>query len=94
MSEIIEFTDSSGNVFADLGLPNPEERLLKANLAFQIKQLLDADGLTPEAAASRLRITLTQLEDLRLGRLAAISINELLEYAKRLGRHVQIQLAA
>lgn len=80
----------TGNVFADLGLPNPKERLLKADLAFQIKALLDADGLAPHDAAIRLGITPQVLEDLRLGRLADTTVNELLEYVKRLGRHVQI----
>lgn len=94
MSDTPEFTPSSGNVFADLGLPNPEERLLKADLAFQIKALLDADGLSPQDAAARLGITPQALEDLRLGRLADTPINDLLEYVKRLGRHVQIQIAA
>jgi len=33
-------TPSSGNVFADLGLPNPEERLAKAELARQINNII------------------------------------------------------
>ena len=35
----------SGNVFADLGLPHPEQELLKARLTLQIYRLLKARGL-------------------------------------------------
>ena len=37
---------SSGNVFADLGLPNPEQELLKARLTLQIYKIIKARGLT------------------------------------------------
>ena len=47
MSNEPEFTISSGNVFDDLGLPNPDEELLKA----QVVQTLDHDGETPDATA-------------------------------------------
>ena len=40
-TEQIKVTESSGNVFADLGLPNADERLAKADLAIAIKRELD-----------------------------------------------------
>ena len=39
-------TEGSGNIFADLGLPNPEQELLKAQLTLQIYSILKASGLT------------------------------------------------
>ena len=36
MSKRIKHETGSGNVFADLGLPDPEERLAKAEIAFRI----------------------------------------------------------
>lgn len=47
---------SSGNVFADLGLPHPEERLAKAALALELTRLIEARGLTQRAAAAVLGI--------------------------------------
>jgi predicted XRE-type DNA-binding protein len=39
-------TPGSGNVFADLGLPEAEDRLLKAQLALKIQQLIEQKGMT------------------------------------------------
>ena len=39
-------TEGSGNIFADLGLPNPEQELLKAQLTLQIYAILKAGGMT------------------------------------------------
>jgi hypothetical protein len=38
MNKDIEFEESSGNVFEDLGFENPEHELLKAKLAFYIQK--------------------------------------------------------
>ncbi len=46
MSTDIKVTLSSGNVFADLNLPNPEERLVKATIALSIGELIEKRGLT------------------------------------------------
>jgi len=45
MARAIEVEEGSGNVFADLGLPNPEERLAKAGLAFRIAGVIRARRL-------------------------------------------------
>ncbi len=47
MSRKIEVEESSGNVFADIGLPNPEERLAKADLAIRIAEAIRVRRLTP-----------------------------------------------
>ena len=49
-----EVGGSSGNVFADLGLPNPEERILKSRIAEAISDVIEAEQLTQQAAADRL----------------------------------------
>jgi predicted XRE-type DNA-binding protein len=46
MTKKIEAYEGSGNVFADLGLPNPEERLLKASIVAQLHRLIKQRGLT------------------------------------------------
>jgi predicted XRE-type DNA-binding protein len=43
--------NSSGNVFADLGLPNSEQELLKAKLTVQIYKLIKEQNLTQTKAA-------------------------------------------
>jgi len=50
-------TLGSGNVFADLGLGNPEERLAKARLASRIQDGLEARGWGPEQAAEVLSLS-------------------------------------
>jgi predicted XRE-type DNA-binding protein len=51
MSNRIEVEEGSGNVFADIGLPNPEERLAQADLAIRIGQAICARRLTQSRAA-------------------------------------------
>jgi predicted XRE-type DNA-binding protein len=47
----IEVHEGSGNVFADLGLPNAEERLLKANIVTELHRLIKQRELTQVKAA-------------------------------------------
>ena len=60
-------TRGSGNVFADLGLPQPEERLAKAALALELARLIRAGGLTQKAAAERLGIDQPKVSHLSRG---------------------------
>ena len=41
-----DYTPSSGNVFKDLGLPDPDERLAKAKLGYKIDRLIADRGMT------------------------------------------------
>jgi hypothetical protein len=52
MSKKIEIEESSGNVFADIGLPNPEERIAKADLAIRIAETIRARRLTQTARSA------------------------------------------
>ena len=52
----IKVEKGSGNVFADLGLPNPEQELLKAQLTLQIYKIVKARGLTQAQAGGVLGI--------------------------------------
>src|SRR3989304_3784469 len=47
----IEVEESTGNVFADLGLPNPEQELLKAGLTLEIYRILKARRRSPTPGA-------------------------------------------
>ncbi len=51
MTKKIEFTESCGNVFADLGLENADEMLAKSTLATMIRKIIRKRGLTQAQAA-------------------------------------------
>jgi len=81
---------SSGNVFADLGLPQPEDRLAKAELARKISELIAERRLTQLEAAALLRIDQPKISALVRGRLAGFSLERLVRFLNALGRDVRI----
>ena len=81
---------SSGNVFADLGLPGAEERLLKARLAAEIARAIAGRRLTQAPAAELMGIDHPKLSHLLHGRLAGLSTERLLTWLTALGRDVEI----
>jgi predicted XRE-type DNA-binding protein len=80
----------SGNVFADLRLPNPEELQHKADLAREVITLVNARGMTQKAAAALLGIDQPKVSDLMRGNLKAFSIERLLTFLTKLDRHIEI----
>ena len=86
--------ESSGNVFADLGLPDPEERLLKAQLAAQIQMFISQKGLTQAQIAEQIGIDQPKISKLLHGRLADFSVDRLLMILKRLGHNVEVRISA
>jgi len=81
---------SSGNVFADLGLPGAEERLLKARLAVEIGRAIAGRKLTQAAAAELMGIDQPKVSHLLHGRLAGFSTERLLTWLIALGRDIDI----
>ena len=88
--EKIEYEESSGNVFKDLGLPNPEERLAKARLASMIYDIISERGLTQVEAAKILGINQPKVSALRNGRLAGFSLERLFSLLRKLDRDIEI----
>ena len=84
-----DYTPSSGNVFKDLELPTPEERLEKAKLAYKINRLIAIRGMTQKAAADFLRMRRSKMSDLRNGRLQDFTINYLSFLLEKLEDHVE-----
>jgi predicted XRE-type DNA-binding protein len=89
-SEPMHFEESSGNVFADLGLPNPEERLAKAHLALEIGRIIKARKLTQQAAAKLMGIDQPKVSHVLTGRLAGYSTERLMGFLTALGHDVEI----
>jgi predicted XRE-type DNA-binding protein len=81
---------SSGNVFADLGLPNPEQELLKAQLTLQIYKIVKARGLTQEQAGRVLGIKQPHVSALMRNRAGNFSVGRLFEFLTALGQDVKI----
>ncbi len=88
--EEVEVEESSGNVFADLGLPDPEERLAKALLSRQIARLIRARELTQAEAAELLGIKQPDVSNIVRGRLSGWSLERLTRLLNRLGQDVEI----
>jgi predicted XRE-type DNA-binding protein len=81
---------SSGNVFADLRLKNPEEMLAKAELAQRICDIIAERKLTQTKAASLLGIDQPKISALMRGKLDGFSIDRLFRFLNALGRDVEI----
>jgi predicted XRE-type DNA-binding protein len=85
-----EYTESSGNVFADLGLPKPDDLLAKAELAAKIIAEIDRRRLTQSQAAAILGIDQPKISALKQGKLSAFSIERLMRFLMTLGRDIEI----
>jgi predicted XRE-type DNA-binding protein len=92
MSDDTTVHDSSGNVFEDLGLPNPEERLAKAELARVVRAVIKERGLTQVQAAQVLGVTQPDISDLVRGRLSRFSMERLERFLNALDFDVRIQV--
>ncbi len=88
----IPVTASSGNVFADLGLPEPEEELTKAQLASHIRQAIERQHLTQVAAAELMGIGQPKVSAILNGRLANFSSERLMRLLTTLGQDVEITI--
>jgi predicted XRE-type DNA-binding protein len=92
MTEEIKVQVGSGNIFADLGLPNPEEMLVKAELASKIGEIIAARNLTQMDAAEILGIDQPKVSALIRGRLTGFSTERLFRFLNALGSDVEISI--
>lgn len=90
MSQPDEVLESSGNVFADLELDEPEEMLAKAELARRIGNILKRRRLTQAQAATLLGIDQPKVSALLRGKLGGFSTDRLLRFLMALDRDVDI----
>ena len=70
-----DYTIGSGNIFKDLGFPNPDEELAKVKLASKINRLIEDREMTQKEAADFLGISRSKMTSLRNGRLEKFSID-------------------
>jgi predicted XRE-type DNA-binding protein len=92
MRKKMEVEEGSGNVFADIGLPNPEDRLARADLAIRITEAIRARRLTQTRAAHILNIDQPKISRLLRGQLSGFSTERLIHFLTLLGRDVEISV--
>ena len=83
-------TPGSGNVFADLGLPNPDQEQLKAELTLQIYRIIKQRNLTQAQAGKILGISQPHVSALARNRAGNFSLGRLLDFLTALGQNVEI----
>ena len=88
-----QIENSSGNVFADLGLEEANEMSLKAGLAVQIVRAMRERGLTQRQTAELVGLKQPDLSNIARARLDGISVERLLIVLNRLGHQVEIRVA-
>ena len=85
-----KITKSSGNVFADLGLPNPELALVKAELVRRIRDAIAERKLTQAKAAKLLGLDQPKVSALVRGQVEGYSLDRLFRFLNALGQQVEI----
>jgi predicted XRE-type DNA-binding protein len=88
----IEIEISSGNVFADLGLPDAEQLKIKSGLVIEITRAVRRLDLTQEEAGRRMGISQTKVSGLMRGDFSNLSEQKLMECLNRLGYDIEIKL--
>ena len=82
----------SGNVFADIGVPDPETHLIKAELVRRIGELIETQKLTQARAAERMEMTQPDVSKMLAGQFRPISIERLMRCLVALGQSVTIDV--
>jgi predicted XRE-type DNA-binding protein len=86
----LDYVVSGGNVFADIGVPSPEETLAKAELASKIATLIQERRLTQAKTARLLGIDQPKVSYLLRGRLNGFSLERLMRFLMLLGQDIKI----
>jgi predicted XRE-type DNA-binding protein len=88
----IEVEASSGNVFADLGLPDAEQLKIKSGLVIEITRAVRRLGLTQEEAGRRMGISQAKVSGMMHGDFSNLSERKLMECLNHLGYDIEIKL--
>lgn len=88
----IEVETSSGNVFADLGLPDAEKLKVKSGLMIEVTKAVRRLGLTQEEAGRRIGLPQPKVSALLRGDFANLSERKLMECLNRLGYDIEIKV--
>jgi len=86
----MKITQSSGNVYADIGVAQPEVMLAKAQLAQRVGSIIAARKLTQREAAEIIGVPQPKLSNILRGQFRGVSEAKLMDCLLRLGNDVQI----
>ena len=92
MSKDIVYEEGSENVFADIGVRDPEGSLVRAKLAKQIAELIRRKRLRQNQVADILGVDQSKVSKLVRGRISGFTSDRLLRYLNALGCDVHIQI--
>jgi predicted XRE-type DNA-binding protein len=90
MSEDLELVRGRDNPFEDVGLPEADTRLIKADLAAEIIAILRERRLTGAAAAKLAGVQTADISRIRNADLSRFTIDRLVTILNRLNRHVEV----
>ena len=88
----IDVEIGSGNVFADLGLPDADKLKIKSGLVIEITKAMRAMGITQKAAAERMGISQPKVSDMLRGDFTNLSERKLMDCLNRLGYDIEIKV--
>ncbi len=88
----VEVQRSSGNVFADLGLPDADKLKIKTGLVIEIRKAIRQQGLTQHEAATRMGITQPKVSGMMRGDFSNLSERKLMDCLNRLGYDIEIKV--
>jgi predicted XRE-type DNA-binding protein len=94
MSEELELVRGSDNPFADVGLPDADTKLIKADLAAEIVGIVRERHLTGAAAAKLVGIQRADMSRICHANLSRFTIDRLVHILNRLNRHVEMRVTA
>jgi predicted XRE-type DNA-binding protein len=92
MGNKIKVTKSSGNVFADLGIPNADEHFVKAEIVLGIAARIKAKGLRQAQAARIMGLSQPDVSKLLRGSFAGYTLDRLFSFLRALGNDVRIEI--
>ncbi len=88
----VEVQRSSGNIFADLGLPDADKLKIKTGLVIEIRKAIRQQGLTQHEAATRMGITQPKVSGMMRGDFSNLSERKLMDCLNRLGYDIEIKV--
>ena len=87
-------TNSSGNVFTDLGFEQVEAEnlLVRSKLMAAIKAYIESEGITQAEAAERFEVAQPRVSEIYQGKIELFSVDKLINMLSRVGQHVEISI--
>lgn len=88
----VEVRRGTGNVYADLGLPDAEKLKIKTGLVIEIRKAIQRLELTQQEAAKRMGLTQPKVSDMMRGDFSNLSERKLMDCLTRLGYNIEIKV--